>query len=173
MTKSYEFCFECGSLKEQGTICKNCTKFLSKKQKISAGKNKNKKNEQELLKDQKEREKDKKKKIQQIQSSQEKTKHLRTIAKYSEEEGLEIGWDLETPERSAKKRCFCVKCRNWRERWEGIWVVPGGKGISLDPEVRTKRVFLCGMCWSPYKTKKKIKIDEEEYFLEERMRNPL
>ena len=82
------------------------------------------------------------------------------MARYSEEGGLEIGWDLETPEKRMTRGVFCVKCHNLRANWEGLWIVPGGRGRSLDPEVKTKRVFLCGTCWSPFRSRRRVQLEE-------------
>jgi hypothetical protein len=164
MTTNLQFCYECGNLLEKGKICKKCTFFLSKGGKDSANvaAEQYRKAPQRFLN----------KNVhmpakQQInptntnRSSNITVRHrARTVARYSVERGLEVGWDLETPERLMTKAVFCIKCHKVRANWEGLWIVPGGKGRSLDPEVRTKRVFLCGICWSPFKHRSRIELEE-------------
>ncbi|MHA1990113.1 MAG: hypothetical protein ACW981_06790 [Candidatus Hodarchaeales archaeon] len=176
MTNSkLQFCFECGSVLEKGKICKKCSPFLSKNLK------KTEKTKSELEKKIPQRFFTKKTHgpgAEQEENEQEqeygfvKKKRPRTVAIYSEERGLEVGWDLDTPEKRSHRAVFCVKCRKLKANWEGIWIVPGGKGRSLDPEIKLKRVFLCGHCWSPYKNRKKVSV-EEIGLPEDQLFNPL
>ena len=168
-----KFCVECGSVLERGKICKKCTPFISKNVKREG-----------LTKEQAERkipqkfftkkahgnpaEKQNHKKIEEFKIV--RTRRPRTVAIYSESRGLEVGWDIDTPEKGSQRAVFCIKCRNLRAKWEGIWIFPGGK--SLDPLVKSKRVFLCGRCWSPHKSKKKVSV-EEIGLPEDQLFNPL
>ncbi|OLS27582.1 MAG: hypothetical protein HeimC3_03610 [Candidatus Heimdallarchaeota archaeon LC_3] len=158
-----KFCVECGTVLERNKICKKCTPFISKnvkRENLTKGHNERRIPQKFFTKKAHgppaEEQNNKKKEEYQIV----RNKRLRTVAIYSEDRGLEIGWDLDTPEKKLTRAVFCIKCRNLRANWEGIWIIPGGKGRSLDPLIKPKRIFLCGRCWSPHKSKKSVSVEE-------------
>ena len=153
-----KFCKSCGMILDKGKICKRCTKFIPKNSKIPLNDYSGK---------------PQKKTTQNTSNASSNHKsHKRTVAIYSESRGLELGWDLDTDEKASQRAVFCIKCRKPRGQYDGIWVIPGGKSRSLDPEVKPRRVFLCGFCWSPYKDKKRVST-EEIGLPEDKLFNPL
>ncbi|MFW9930930.1 MAG: hypothetical protein ACFFD1_16195 [Candidatus Thorarchaeota archaeon] len=159
-----KFCPECGTLLENNKICLKCTPFISKdKKRDKIGENDERKLPQRFFtkKTYNLNDKTKIKKNSQKFSKKETPRRSRTVAIYSEDKGLELGWDLDTPEKQGTRAVFCIKCKQPRANWEGLWIIPGGKGRSLDPDVKPRRVFLCGTCWSPYKSRRgRISIEE-------------
>ena len=150
MTIDLGICRKCGALKPPGSICKKCTPFLSKADKRSVQVNNNGSSDQLTSNKQKKHlPVQKRKKIMSTSHlGSQFHKRPKTIARYSAERGLEIDWDLHTPESERARAVYCIRCGKLKAKWEGIWIIPGGHG-DLDPEVRAKRVFLCGQCWSP------------------------
>ena len=96
----------------------------------------------------------KKKKIIVPQNSTQTSlaKHKQKAIHYSEIRGLEWDIDIERPTRFRAN--ICIKCQNLKAEWEGVWVKAGGPYASDNPEIPVKRVFLCGQCWSPSKSRK-------------------
>ncbi|MHA2366109.1 MAG: hypothetical protein ACXAC7_19270 [Candidatus Hodarchaeales archaeon] len=139
ISSDLEFCFNCGSLKTVGKICKICTTIIKTKERT----NFLRKLEQETDNNKIKREKAKKK--------TPKIKPSREVIRYSTDRGFEWDYDIDLPTIRRTRLNICIKCRKLKKEWEGIWVKAGGQYAIDDPEIRVKRVFLCGQCWSPSK----------------------
>ena len=148
MSKDRDFSLKCGTIKLPGSICKKCTPILSKADNRSASMNNGDTKTSMSTKNQKKQNLERKKNINTTHAMFQPHRRPRTVARYSLERGLEIDWDLNTPESENVKAVYCIRCGKLKAKWEGIWIIPGGLG-DLDPEVKAKRVFLCGQCWSP------------------------
>ena len=144
-TTSFEICFTCGSIKSAGKICKSCTTY------VKTPERKNYIKKQAVLT---KINKQKSKSIQSKSIQANLSKSQRKAIRYSENRGLEWDIDISPPTGRRTRANTCIKCKKLKAEWEGVWVKAGGPYASDNPEIRTKRVFLCGQCWSPTKKSK-------------------
>lgn len=136
---SFEFCVNCGSLKERGKICKSCSKILKSPERSERIKE-DQKNYLELKK---------KKNLVKQELRPKKTVKRMHYARYSEGGGLEYYYEID-PEVKRTRLNFCVKCKQNKLCYAGWWVRAGGRYAS---ESTKKRIFICSDCWRPNKDK--------------------
>jgi len=142
---SLEICFKCGSIKPAGKICKSCITYIKTPERKNFIKKK-------LILEQKNYIKKKLILVPQNSTQARLAKHKQIAIRYSENRGLEWDIDIDQPTRKIRAN-FCIKCQNLKAVWEGVWVKAGGPYASDNPEIPVKRVFLCGKCWSPSKSR--------------------